>query len=783
MSSLTTNTVTVLLDSDGDCIANETDLDDDNDGILDTNECTTSATNEVVGGTFDVANNIVFTTTSGGTSTNDISTWTAAWQGTNLESGDVNFNWKPSTGPFANQTALAIAADRKAMLDNTQNIILKNKTAIKLVYGAPYTFSADMATAALTNASPPIPAGAQWVLLNSTGTIVKILGSYQTRDNYIPGATTLSTTTATTYTVNFISDLPTGSYTLAMTWLESNVTTNQADDIAADNVQLLVPCDTDNDGIPNLLDLDSDGDGCADVIEGGANFVKGASYITNDALNTTVDGNGVPAVPSATPTITGYTQAAGQTLGQAADATKNDCIDNDGDGVADWQDIDHDNDGIVNCTEGAGDIIPDYTTPTTTSTTTSGVTKLTNYVLSNYITINGDKTANMTSTRSTEKAESNKITGDFVFGIVGTNFATEVSEYTFTYSKPVDIILSQANDVTNLNFDKTETYTISTVGGVLTATTPNITYAAGGLNNAPELAIANGNNTNSITFSPTTAEITNVPKSTSQWNIVAKGVTSLTIRWTSQKSTNQRSQLKIAYTCVDRDTDGDGIPDRLDLDSDNDGCPDAVEGGANILAGNLMDASSTLQGGNSGATSGTYNKPILKNICTTCVSTSGANAGLPQISGNNSAGTAYTGYNNSTTPYGQTAGTAYSASSVEAGCLACYNDPATQTTPLVPSKHGITLLKRAGKDNGNWPMLRQSGHTVLESNSKGLVITRMTTVEIQGDATATPAVAAKITNPIVGMMVYDTTAQCLKIYTGSAATEGWKCFNTAGCPD
>src|SRR5690606_31883354 len=25
------------------------------------------------------------------------------------------------------------------------------------------------------------------------------------------------------------------------------------------------------------------------------------------------------------------------------------------------------------------------------------------------------------------------------------------------------------------------------------------------------------------------------------------------------------------------DTDGDGIPDRLDSDSDNDGCPDAVE--------------------------------------------------------------------------------------------------------------------------------------------------------------------------------------------------------------
>src|SRR5690606_9278222 len=31
-----------------------------------------------------------------------------------------------------------------------------------------------------------------------------------------------------------------------------------------------------------------------------------------------------------------------------------------------------------------------------------------------------------------------------------------------------------------------------------------------------------------------------------------------------------------------RDTDGDGIPDYLDLDSDGDGCPDAIEGDGNI---------------------------------------------------------------------------------------------------------------------------------------------------------------------------------------------------------
>ena len=39
--------------------------------------------------------------------------------------------------------------------------------------------------------------------------------------------------------------------------------------------------------------------------------------------------------------------ASGQSVGNSQDATKNDCLDNDADGVPDWQDIDDDNDGIL----------------------------------------------------------------------------------------------------------------------------------------------------------------------------------------------------------------------------------------------------------------------------------------------------------------------------------------------------------------------------------------------------------------------------------------------------
>ena len=105
--------------------------------------------------------------------------------------------------------------------------------------------------------------------------------------------------------------------------------------------------------------------------------------------------------------------------------------------------------------------------------------------------------------------------------------------------------------------------------------------------------------------------------------------------------------------------------------------------------------------------------------------------------------------------------------------LACYNDPATGTGAA--TNHGITLLQRATPGNSNWPMIRKSAHTVLESNSKGFVITRMTSDPAQA---AAANYITKITNPQEGMMVYDIFAKCLKIYDGTA----WKCFNIAACP-
>ncbi|WBV61854.1 hypothetical protein PFY12_06945 [Chryseobacterium camelliae] len=104
----------------------------------------------------------------------------------------------------------------------------------------------------------------------------------------------------------------------------------------------------------------------------------------------------------------------------------------------------------------------------------------------------------------------------------------------------------------------------------------------------------------------------------------------------------------------------------------------------------------------------------------------------------------------------------------------CYN-PAYTGQAGADTKFGITLLQRAGNDgDGNtsndWPMLRKSAHMVLESNTKGFVITRMTTSEI-----------SLISNPVEGMMVYDTVAKCLKINT-TGTSSGWSCFSIPSCP-
>lgn len=102
----------------------------------------------------------------------------------------------------------------------------------------------------------------------------------------------------------------------------------------------------------------------------------------------------------------------------------------------------------------------------------------------------------------------------------------------------------------------------------------------------------------------------------------------------------------------------------------------------------------------------------------------------------------------------------------------CYKPAATNGTAQ-DTNFGITALGRAGAENDNWPMVRKGGWMALEANALGMVINR-----VAFDSANRPAGIA-VADYVEGMMVYDTTAQCLKIYDGAR----WSCFTVQSCPD
>jgi hypothetical protein len=96
------------------------------------------------------------------------------------------------------------------------------------------------------------------------------------------------------------------------------------------------PADTDGDGTPDYLDVDSDGDGVLDVV-GSGHGAQDADHDGHIDANADADHDGIPDVADAAPSIPG----------SFADA--------DGDGTADAQDRDLDNDGIPDDLDGTED--------------------------------------------------------------------------------------------------------------------------------------------------------------------------------------------------------------------------------------------------------------------------------------------------------------------------------------------------------------------------------------------------------------------------------------------
>ena len=330
-------TILVLgTDSDGDGIPDSTDIDDDDDGILDQDEqCLTflldGTSFESYTGTFPPGSpanrNSPFPNTSTAppfTSVNgDGEVWSSSQgpQGTTftpyqgfyfieLLTNDASANdasyWNESTlGTNPNY-------DRIMVIEN----VYPNRT-----YNIEY-FHKEGGRFVATHAG----GGATLLQIQSMNT------------NYAVNNISTPTADWTSNTVSFTTDSQTTRVAILFSAYSPGV--NSSIQLDAITMSDPISCnnDVDSDGIPNGLDLDSDNDGIYDVIESG-----------NEALDTNFDGiiNGLDE---------GFVDSD---LNGASDATEsNILIDSDSDGTIDAFELDSDNDGCSDSEE-AGYTDPD----------------------------------------------------------------------------------------------------------------------------------------------------------------------------------------------------------------------------------------------------------------------------------------------------------------------------------------------------------------------------------------------------------------------------------------
>ncbi|MBP2619489.1 GEVED domain-containing protein [Chryseobacterium jejuense] len=122
----------------------------------------------------------------------------------------------------------------------------------------------------------------------------------------------------------------------------------------------------------------------------------------------------------------------------------------------------------------------------------------------------------------------------------------------------------------------------------------------------------------------------------------------------------------------------------------------------------------------------------------------------------------------------------YSSSvAITVGCnTACYKPGATTGGATLISRIGITSLDRSTAQADNWPAVHNGAWLVLEAKTKGFVPNRLV-FDVSGNPAGIPPA-----NFAEGMMVYDITNKCLKMYTSKdGGPLGWYCISTQTCPD
>lgn len=136
-------------------------------------------------------------------------------------------------------------------------------------------------------------------------------------------------------------------------------------------------------------------------------------------------------------------------------------------------------------------------------------------------------------------------------------------------------------------------------------------------------------------------------------------------------------------------------------------------------------------------------------------------------------------YNNSTNCYVEV-GLPVTVIACTSGPSACYIPGATTGGAILDTPVGISSLGRERESSfDNWPMARKGGWLVLESKTKGFVPNR-----VAFDTAGLP-IGIPTDDFVEGMLVYDITNKCMKLYTSidEGETFEWYCITTQTCPE
>ncbi|KQT16514.1 hypothetical protein ASG31_13465 [Chryseobacterium sp. Leaf404] len=523
--------------------------------------------------------------------------------------------------------------------------------------------------------------------------------------------------------------------------------------------------DFDGDGIPNHLDLDSDNDGCPDAIEGSASITSPQLNLNNQ-ISGSVAANGIPVAAG-----------NGQGIGSSQNASLNECNDNDVDGIPNNVDLDDDNDGILDAVE---DVCvtkvegnPVYSNTFGTGTTTSSDSN----VLLHTFQASDPQDGTYTVTRSLSQSQTyvrTNLNGDKDAGYATLTSGTTDGRYLMININSTPALNQAIYRIPNLNVLVGTNYRFRI----------DMAGLADNLGDIPNLQLTIRDNTNAVLATANSSAIGMANDDV--WRRLILDFTATTSAISLEivnlqpngGNGNDLGIDNIVLAPLFCDNDNDGIPNYYDVDSDNDGCPDAIEGSELVKYNHINPLNSAI---NPGQIKVTYNG-VTVGTPSEIISTSAGANGVPQLV-NNAGNNLNTVTNPSnlagiadntdiptptTSDIGQGIGSSQNSGTSDLECTRCFR-PANTATAGIDTTHGITALNRAGASNGNWPMKIKSAYTVMDAKTLGFVVNRLTTTQINAITTAG--------NAVVGMMVYNTTDNCLKIYDGT----GWFCYTRQTC--